>query len=248
MKQELKNIIIYVAIIALIILQFVRVEPYIVWSSETYIGAFVTLMGVAVTFVIGYQILSTIDVKGELKEQRTNNDKLREEINKLTSENKEMTERIQALTSEAKENIAILDADRIITIAHFIPPYFDAFVKAHQALLSGLGYDSPNYAYIMDKMREYKWNIRTDTFGRNFINEPNKLTFGDGVYKGRTLKDVVENDFMPVIKETDEAIRSHKRFSCISHDYLKLMDSFYKRIDKCTSSYFPQNEDELDED
>lgn len=102
-KISIKDIIVWIAIVGLIICQFVRVEPNIVWSSETYIGIFVTLMGVAMAVIVGYQAITAHEIKEDLKEQSLLFEKLKEKNATQIAEIQENSERkIAALEKEVK--------------------------------------------------------------------------------------------------------------------------------------------------
>lgn len=249
----------------------IRVEPNIVCDQDTYMGIFITAMGIAVTLIIGYQIINVLEIKDtlskmrkdyqdfqdntnkSLSEFRKSNEDFREEISKkeaqLEHSLNESNSRVLSLRASVQEGITVLDALRIAEDNSYYSNHFDAFVKMNEALLYALDYDSPNYGFILEKMREYAKKIQTGTFTNGVIlaNRENLyFPYSDGDTNADIkLSDFVYSEILPIVKETEEKIKEHPKFTCISHDYSVLMDKFYNRIRKCVNSRFPQHNDEL---
>lgn len=270
MKRD--RLIIYIqwiAIIVLAICQFIRVEPYIVWSSETFIGVFVSLMGIAVAVIIGYQAISSHEIKNELKEQQQRNENLQNESDELkrnverfindinTKINTHLDSVDKKVTSLEKhsdtilvstqESVSILNALIMENTKNLLQRYpLDTFTKMHEALLYSLEYDSNNIEFIFDKLRQYGSEIQTLTFGGAFTIKDDVFYYCNEPYNGKTLKSVVDSVFLPPIREIEEKIKKHENFSSISHDYKMLMSGFYARIDLCISRQYPKDASELD--
>lgn len=256
--------ILWLAIISLALCQFIRVEPSIVWSSETFVGVFIALMGIAVAVIIGYQAVNANEVKQDLKEQKHENERLREEIaifrrnfestikeidSKVNSNIESMTSKISLLEKHSdlilvssQESVAILNALIIEDTKNLMQRYpLDDFAKMHEALLYGLSYDSNNIEFIFHKLRQYGSEINTHTFGGSFTITQEGLFYGYEPYLGKSLKAVVDEEFLPPIKKVEQKIKEHKRFSSISHDYKVLMKQFYERIAICVSRLYPKD-------
>ena len=268
-----KNFSIYfvwLAIISLALCQFIRVEPSIVWSSETFVGVFIALMGIAVAVVIGYQAVSANEVKQDLKEQKNENEKLREEIEKfrrniesmINESESKVNSNIESMSSKilllekhsdlilvsSQESVAILNALIIENTKNLMQRYpLDDFAKMHEALLYSLSYDSNNIDFIFHKLRQYGSAINTHTFGSGFTITQKGLLYCHEPYLNKTLKTVVEEVFLPPIKEVEQKIKDHERFSSISHDYKVLMKQFYERISICVSRLYPKDASETDQ-
>lgn len=63
-------ILLWVAIglaVAAILVSFLNIIPTVTITGETYIGILVTVLGILITFAVGYQIFSTIDLKESTK-------------------------------------------------------------------------------------------------------------------------------------------------------------------------------------
>lgn len=249
-RKSFSLFFIWIAIVALFILQLIRVEPQIVWSSETYIGIFVALIGIAVTMIIGYQIINAIDIKSDLRSMRKDIDNQRNELlNTICTVNEkqhELSEHINNINASVNEGIKILDALRIGSDGNIISKDFDAFCKLHEALLDGLDYDSPNYLFILQSMEEYGRKIYTQSFGGGFSINKDGLYFcsSNSPYFNRKLSDVLEEEILPNIREVETKIKAHKKFSAISLIYIELMKKFYNRVYIASTQFFPKSMEE----
>lgn len=58
-----------------VIFSILRVVPCEI-GNDTFLGTIVTLMSIVVTLVIGYQIFSVVEFRGELQRQKGENQKL----------------------------------------------------------------------------------------------------------------------------------------------------------------------------
>lgn len=257
----LKDIIFTILIVLLLICQIIRVEPRIVWSSETYIGIFVTLMGIAVAVIVGYQAINAHDIKQDLKEQRSENENLKDEVKRQINDIKQDSDnRIKTFENEVKElrthaDTILVSTQESVSILNALifemqdkgdgKQFFFAFEAMHRALLLGLDYESKNVEFIFDKLEEYYKHIVTQSFG-GFSVGPEGLTYCNPPYKGRTLRSVLDTEYLPLIKEVESKIREHKNFTSISYNYTALMNKFYERINKCASRFYPK-EDEIKE-
>ena len=63
-----------------------KIEPTISFTGETYIGTLVTLLGIIVTFVVGYQIYNVLEFKSKIMEQERRQKDIQIQIEKLNSD------------------------------------------------------------------------------------------------------------------------------------------------------------------
>lgn len=269
--SKLHIFILYILIIALGICQFLRVEPNINWKADTFIGVCVSLMAITMAIIIGYQAISAHEIKTDLKEQQSDNYKLRQEIeafkrnmtdrlqgfeNTVRKENKKLQSKISSLESHAdkilvssQESVVILNA-LIIESSHNNKDFIAlaAFEKMHEALLFGLDYESPNIDFIFNKLREYGNHITSLTFGGSFSYSKGVAYYCTPELSGQSLRSILDNTYLPPIKSTEEKIRKHKKFSSISHDYNVLMGKLHKRLDIVASRQFPKNLSESEQE
>lgn len=272
MSTKLKFIftIIFIWLLTISICLILRVEPTVVCNGETYIGIFVSAIGVGVAFIIGHQIFNALDVKSDLRNQRNDNqnfiDRVQNSLAASETANNEYRQQIeqqlfslkQSVTSSedniknisasVNEGIAVLDALRIADDTGNISNYLNAFTKMQEALLSGLDYESNNYRFILDNMRKYAKRICTNSFGGGFSHNRDGFYYctPNSNYSGRSLKDVLENEILPPIKDIETKIKEHPKFSCISHDYSILMEKFYNRVNESSSRFFPKSLEEFE--
>lgn len=69
MKKSVKiilSVILILSIVLLYILVLLDVEPFDIKESS-YVGVLVTIMGILVTIIVGYQIYTSIDIKEQIK-------------------------------------------------------------------------------------------------------------------------------------------------------------------------------------
>lgn len=273
LKQKFIDWLIVVWLIILTLCLIIRVEPNFVNSQESYMSVFVTAIGTVVAIIIGFQIINVLDIKDILRKMRNDYQQFQEKTNNSLSEFKKSNTdfrdeilkketqlensinntvaRIHSLQASVREGITVLDALRIAEDHSYFSNHFDAFVRMNEALLYALDYDSPNYSFILDKMREYAMMIRTQTFNNGPIlkNDRNLCFYHSDAdpTSYRKLSDFVNSDVLPIVKDTEEKIKVHPKFTCISHDYSVLMGKFYNRVNRCVKGIFPQTHDELND-
>lgn len=270
MKPNFTKILIYGWLSIISVCLYLRVEANIVWSGDTFIGVFVAAIGIAVAFIVGYQIYNAVDIKTDLRNMRNEIQSITDRVNaslsentvsnrdfrmmidkKIDSLNQSITSaenRISIINASVKEGIAVLDALRIAEDSGNISNYLNAFVKMHEALLNGLDYDSNNYRFMLDNMREFAKRICTQSFGGGFSINHDGFYFcsPSSVYNGRALKDVLETEILPPIKDIETKIKGHPKFSSISHDYTILMEKFYNRVNESSTRFFPKSLEEFE--
>lgn len=269
-KQKFVHWLIFIWLTILTISLIIRVEPNIVWSGDTFIGVFVAAIGVSVAFIIGHQIYNALDVKNDIRSLKADNQnftdgiktsvanietenrkfqqKIDDEISTLTQAVNSSESRINVINASVKEGIAVLDALRIADDRGNLSNYLNAFMKMQEALLNGLDYDSNNYRFILDSMRDFAKRICTQSFGGGFALNKDGFYYcsPNSTYFGRPLKEVIDTDILPPIKDVESKIKAHPKFSCISHDYTVLMGKFYNRVEESSSRFFPKTLEEFE--
>ena len=257
MKSNVHLIILYILIFILIICQFIRVEPTIVWGSDTFVGVCVALMAITMAIIIGYQAISANEIKNELKDSKNKFETLSTEFSELKksiekecsdlrsktdSDVNDLRNHADKILVSSQESIAILNA--LILEAKDNNKEinaFDAFEKMHEALFFGLGYESKNIEYIFAKLRQYGSNITSLTFGGSFSFNRDGAYLCSGEYSGKSLRSVLDDKYLTYINEVEKKIRGHENFSSISHDYKVLMKQFHNRLDIITKRNFPKD-------
>ncbi|MCM1140304.1 MAG: hypothetical protein NC453_17185 [Muribaculum sp.] len=251
-KLRIITLIVFIWLISISLCLFIRVEPLIKWSSETYMGIFVAFIGIAAALIIGYQVISTSDVKSDLRSMRSDLDihlsKWRASLEALESKHDDLSNNLDSMNASVREGIAVLDALRISGESGNIGSELRAFCKMHEALLYSLDYNSTNCEFILTKLREFGSRICTHSFGAGFAMNKNGFYYAtpDSPYYNRKLTDIVYEIILPPIRQIEEQIKSHKNFTSISFSYSDLMSRFYNRVEMATSRFFPTNWEEFD--
>lgn len=240
-------------LIVLTICLIVRIEPNIVWSSETYMGIFVAFIGIATALIISYQVINTIDIKSDLKSMRKDiDDRLtiwEKDVKELEHKYSGLENHVETIHASVKEGIAILDALRISGEGANVGRDLDAFIKMHEALLYSLYYDSRNYDFILHKLIDFGSQICTQSFGPGFAMNSDGFYYNcpDLPHFKEKLTDVLESEILPRIKNVEKQIREHKNFTCISYNYSDIMERFYNRVNVASKRFFPANYSEFDD-
>ena len=69
MKQWAINLLLFILVCLALLFAILKITPFEI-TGDTYIGTIVSLLSLAVAFVIGYQIYNAIELRREIKEQR----------------------------------------------------------------------------------------------------------------------------------------------------------------------------------
>lgn len=251
-KISILIVLIFIWLIVLSLCLFIRVEPNIKWSSETYIGIFVASIGVATAIIIGFQVINAIDVKSDLRSMRSEIDnkilKWKDTAKSLECKHSDLEKHVDSINASVREGIAVLDALRMGGEGENIGRDLDAFCKMHEALLFSLGYNSTNYDFIFSKLIEFGSRICTQTFGTGFAMNKDGFyyTSPNSPHYQKKLTDIVDNEILPQIKEVESQIRNNANFIRISYNYDDLMRRFYSRVKVASTQFFPENIEEFE--
>lgn len=225
MKNNLISIIAIVISVIAIGFSLLRIFPFEI-TSDTYIGTIATFIGIAVTMLIGYQIVNTLEIKKEVAEQR----KL---ANDLKQMNNDLNKIIENQKKEMQEGFDIL-----FTLVRYQEngwtSSIQAFCSLHAALVTSLGTDRTEYEWIFKLLRKYIADINR----RNFTYALTTLSDGrficdsiDGKYHQKELKDIIK-EYTDVVDKDEKQIREDSNFCRIQIEYDRVMRLFRKRIDK----------------
>ncbi len=112
-SSKLHILLLYILFFALALCFFIRVEPSIVWGTDTFIGVCVAMMAITMAIIIGYQAISAHDIKTDLKEQQEENRTLREQV----SDNQQTLRQQQETFENAiRQEIAIVNSKTNIVL------------------------------------------------------------------------------------------------------------------------------------
>ena len=235
MKQWAINLILFLLSIIAIGIALFKVTPFEV-TEDTYIGVTVTLLALATSFVIGYQIYNAIELKKEISKQRKQYSKIVQESLKMDKRYKEQNYRMQ-------EGFDILSSLIYYNSGQSSIVCNQAFSALHHALVSSVKTNRTDYEWIFSYLRLYiyQFNRQTFGFGLSLHIDGNHTVYSDGTNNIRflKLKDVVE-EYLTPIKEDEKQLRADKNFCKIQCEYNRVMKIFYDRINSILKD--PQKE------
>lgn len=222
MKQWAINLLLGLLSVAAIGIALFKITPFEI-SEETYIGTIVSLLSLAVAFIIGYQIYNAIELKNEIKEQKARYDK-------IMKENEIMKKEYRDQKNQMDEGFSILSALIKENEGQSSLVYSEAFYLMHHALINSIEIERADNEWIFNKLRSYIIEFSYQTFTHGYCNVSGEFIINEcGKNKGKTLEDVIREYLIP-IKEDEKLLRCNKNFYKIKIEYNRVMKIFYKRM------------------
>src|SRR5574344_433582 len=223
MKQWMINIILFLLVILAIGISLLNVTPFEI-TGDTYIGVIVTLMTLAASFVIGYQIYNAIEFKKEIAEQR----KLYEAI---SSKSEEMERKYDEQNNQMQEGFDILSSLIHYNSGQDFIVCGQAFFALHHALVSSINTSRTDYEWIFSCLRTYISAFNWQTFCSGFCTDKdnNHIINTPGQNDRKTLNSVVD-DYLVTIKDDEKLLRANPNFCKIQIEYNRVIKIFYDRI------------------
>ena len=224
MKHFFISIISLVISIIAIGLCTIQVTPSYSINEQTYIGIIATLIGVLVTFVVGYQILNTLTFKDDMRkfEEKT------KEIDKLKDE-------LYLLENKIKENFE-LSSIRLEYSSEGSTYSGEGFKRTHKMLIYSLNCDRDDYTEIFELLRTFIPKLDTKSlFGPGWgLNKYEDTTnhFINSINEGRKLLSDAINEYNMEITKDQEIISNHANFRQIRSDYERTMKKYQTRIEE----------------
>lgn len=188
-----------------------------------YIGVAVGLIAICATFMVGYQIWNTIDVKDSIRR----NEKIAEEFGQL--ENK-----VDMYEKRSQENIDIMHS--LISYQNQLGLMHDAdaVIFMHHAILSALDSERDDFTNIFGYLSVFISELSEMSLtGANMVveNANGKKIIHDtrSPYNGRSVEYAI-NVFRKNIEEIDEQIKEHKQYYRIKREYENVMEELDIKI------------------
>ena len=223
MKQWTINLLLGLLNILAIGIALLKITPFAI-TEETYIGTIVTLLSLAVAFIIGYQIYNAIELKKEIKEQKAF-------YYKIMKENEIMKKEYCDQKNKMDEGFSILSALIKENEGQIVRNCGEAFYLMHHALINSIETERTDYEWIFIKLRLYIIEFSSQTFTSGYSIQPNGevviCEVGDNL--GKTMKEVIDNYLIP-IRQDEKELRSNSNFYKIKLEYNRVMNIFYKRM------------------
>lgn len=224
-KQSAINWILFILVLFSIGFSVLRIMPCEI-SEDTYIGTATTLLSLAATLIIGYQIYNAVELKNEIKEQR----KLYEVAKKKSQEISTKLKMQQYQTQEGFDIISSLISYNKSSLAE---DSMYAFVQMHHALLSSIETDRDDYEWIFMYMRKFLSNFSGQGFYGSWVKIGDKWIASNSpdAKKCKTLDELINNYLKP-IKIDESLLRKSKNFVKIRKEYNRIMQILDKVMDK----------------
>lgn len=233
MKNNLISIITIVISVIAIGFSLLRITPFEI-TSDTYIGTIATFIGIAVTMLVGYQIVNTFEIKNEVTEQR----KL---ANDLKQMNEDLNKIIEKQKNEMQEGFDIFS-----TLVNYQEngwtSSIQAFSSLHRALVNSLETDRTEYERIFNLLRKYIVHINWQNFVSGFTTSSEGryiCNTTDSKDYGKDLKDIIK-EYTDIVDKDEKKIREDCNFCRIQIEYDRVMKLFHRRIEEIIAN--PQNE------
>lgn len=213
-----------------LLFSFIRVLPFEV-TEDTYIGTMATFLSIAVTLVIGYQILNVFEIKKDLNVQKEENERLKSElhshISNLQAIAAEQSLKQKDFEFETQGKLLVLDSLIQYNSGQDIVTCASAFTKMHDAVFYSLNGNIKEYERIFYYMRRFICDMNYRSFGvtgltilddgRRIVNDTNHP------YSQRDLSEVI-NDYKHPIIECQKKIESHPNYANIKFEYERIME------------------------
>lgn len=224
MKQKQINVILLCMALLAILISVLKVTPFEV-NESTYIGAIVTLLSLATTIVIGYQIYNTIEIKKDIEEQKRKYDD-------ILSKNAEMEKKYKEQNYEMQEGFDILSSLINFHKGQGLAVCGEAFYSMHHALISSIETERTDYEWIFHYMRKFLSHFEWQTFSGGLILREDNIYYNAtmGEDSGKTLQEMV-NRYLEPIREDEKLIRSNSNFCKIQFEYNRVIKLLYQRMD-----------------
>lgn len=150
MKNNLSIILSLMAFVCVIVLSVLVFVPDLSLSNvslDTFIGVMVTMIGILVTFAVGWQIINALEIKSKLSE-----------IEKIKAEIKEQREQMQELAESTKHESMLVRAQEFYRCGDHI----HATICAMDSLLHCLPLKVPsNINLVLQSVEAFAGQINT---------------------------------------------------------------------------------------
>lgn len=233
-KQNLTILIIGIISVFALVFSLIRVMPFEV-SADTYVGIIVTLLSVAVTVAIGYQIFNIIEFKQKLESHADENAAVRKEILNTKDEVKklqvELQKRISRNNNLSEMRDALNEADYLFRCD---PEKYciESISTLMTALYYALESDYEHFDCIFHDFRKYITNITSHT-----LQAVGGCQTTDGVWhvirnnKEWTLDEWIDDVMCATLFSRENMIKNHSNYPEIKYEYIRVTKILRDRID-----------------
>lgn len=222
MKQWAINLLLFILVCLALLFAILKITPFEI-TGDTYIGTIVSLLSLAVAFVIGYQIYNAIELKREIKEQR-------EKYNDIIKRNEDTERTLKQHEYVMQEGFDVISSLIRYNSKQSFNVANEAFLFMHQALVSSIETDRTDYGWIFSYLRLYISEMNGQAFALGYLNQKGTWYVNTaGENEGKKIQEVIDEYTKP-IKDNDQIIRNNKNFCKIQFEYERIMSLFYRRL------------------
>ena len=211
-------------------------------GNDAFLGIVFSAISVIVTLVMGYQIFSVVEFRGELQKQKDKNVKLSHDNMKLQDVIEKQMQVLDKQKGRIEEGLNMCFSYINYFSGQDIVTAFGAFVPMLDALYYALDSDEDSISNIFSNLRLFVSKIQTQSFaipggggnvhGKYIITEPQHPFYN------RTINEYMDSCLKPV-KTIDDKNRNHKNYKFIKVLYEDIMASFNEKVEKVIQD--PQN-------
>ncbi len=210
-----------------------RVYPCEV-GNETFLGFVLSIVGVIVTLVMGYQIFSVVEFRGELQKQKEENQRVAADNIRLHQVIENQLQKMSKQDARIEESINM----NMSFIAYFAgdstKTSYNALVPMFKALYYALESESGNIEEIFINLQHYIDNLQGQTFGIKTTQayQGNYVVVESGhPYNLHPVREYINHCISP-IQEIEKMIEGHKNFFMIKLEYNRQKTNFYSKIEQ----------------
>lgn len=207
-RQRVINIILSIGVLIAIGCSLIFVNKPVEIDAITYIGVIATLIGCAITILVGYQIINTIEINRKVNDLEKKSQELEVEIIKTIESREAMSSTMIALNPIFDEL-----TDYLIFVCDISTLRWQLKFKNHC--------DIPSYE--VDKLKK-------DAFDQYFVEYiDDSIRIFNRKDKSVTKEEAVEK-YVDIVKSFDATIRKDNNYFKIQASYERMMNSFYNKM------------------
>lgn len=207
-RQHVINIMLFIGVLVAIGCSLIFVNKPFEVDAITYIGVIATLIGCAITLLVGYQILNTIEIKRKISD-------LEEKSHELETAIFETHESKEAMSS------TLLQLNPAFgSLSNYIIYVFDLKTLRWQ-----LKYKN-HYDIVPSEIKMFKKDAFKDFYVEDIDDSIRILDRGNK----SVSEDEAVQKYIDIVKSIDIIIRRDDNYFKIQASYERMMNSFYKKM------------------
>ncbi len=207
-RQRVVNLILGIGVLIAIGCSLIFVNKPVETDAITYIGVIATLIGCAITILVGYQIINTIEINRKVSDLEKKNQEVEVEVLKTKESREAMSSTMLALNPNFGEL-----TDYLIFVFDLKTLRWQLKFKNHC--------DIPSLEVA---------NLKKKAFEQYFVEEnDDSIRIFNRKDKSVTKEEAVEK-YVDIVKSVDATIRKDDNYFKIQASYERMMNSFYNKM------------------